>query len=353
MRNNILMSTEGCFACPIRCKRVVRAREPYATDPDYGGPEYETIAALGSLCGISDLNAIAYGNQLCNAYGLDTISTGVVIAFAMECYERGIITKEDTGGLEIRFGDEKVMIKLIEMIAKREGFGDILAEGVKRAAERIGRGAEKFAMHVKGKEIPMHEPRGKASLALAYALSPNGADHVQAPHDPLFERISEFVKPLGILRPVNRLSLGPDKVRLFIYLSLWWGLFDCLGFCKFTVVPQPAGVLQVHHIVDLVKAATGWNTSLWELMKASERVINLTRAFNIREGFTSKDDSLPDRFFQPLMFGARKGSKIHKKEFKEALRLFYEMMGWDPETGIPKKAKLRELGLDEVVSELY
>ncbi|KPV62411.1 MAG: Tungsten-containing aldehyde ferredoxin oxidoreductase [Candidatus Bathyarchaeota archaeon BA1] len=347
MKNTIVVDSEGCFACPVRCKRVVKGAEPHVTDPSYGGPEYETIAAFGSLCAVSDISSVAFANQLCNAYGLDTISTGCVIAFAMECYENGIIKRDETKGLELKFGNVNAMIKLTEMIAKREGLGDVLAEGVKRASEKIGKGAERYALHVKGKEIPLHEPRGKTGLALQYALSPSGADHLQAAHDPAFEKSVKDIEPFGILETVDRLSLGPDKVRLFKYLHLWWSLLDCLCVCKFVFLPHPVGVFKVNHLTEIVNAVTGWETSLLELMNAAERSLISARIFNIREGFTSLDDWLPERFFNPLRSSPREGAKISRDDLREAIKLFYEMMGWDEKNGEPKLAKLHELGLPQ------
>lgn len=344
MRDKIVVDNEGCFACPIQCKRLVKGIEPYQTDPSYGGPEYETIASFGSLCGVSNISAVAFANQMCNAYGLDTISTGASVAFAMECYENGILTINETGGLELKFGNADAMVKLVELIAERRGLGDVLAEGVKKASQKIGRGSEKYALHVKGKEIPMHEPRGKTGLALQYALSPSGADHLQAGHDPSFEKNVDEIKPLGILNTVDRLDLGYEKVRLFKYLNLWWSLLDCLCICKFTFAPHPVGVFKIPQIVEIVNAVTGWNTSLYELMLVAERSINMARVFNLREGFTSEDDWLPERFFEPLEKGPREGAKISKNSLKEAIALYYRMMGWD-EKGTPEPAKLYELGL--------
>ncbi len=352
LNKTILVKREGCFACPLSCKAVVRARPPYETDPDYGGPEYETIAAFGSLCGIGDLDAVAYANQLCNAYGVDTISAGVTIAFAMECFERGILTEEDTGGLRLRFGDPDSMIKALLSIVRREGFGNVLAEGVRRASEIIGRGSEKLAMHVKGKEVPMHEPRGKVGVGIMYAVSPIGADHLQCPHDPVFEREREDLRSLGIEEAVGRLDLGPAKVRALYYGMLWWGLGDCLGVCRFTLLPHSAGVLTPNHLVEVVNAVTGWQASLWELMKASERALNLVKSFNAREGFGARDDALPERFFEGLEFGTRRGQGIDRRAFREAVRLLYGMAGWDEE-GRPTRAKLCELGLEWVADELY
>jgi len=344
INSTILIGREGCFACPITCKLVVKARGKYETDPAYGGPEYETIASFGSLCGIDDINAIAYANQICNAYGLDTISAGVTIAYAMECFENGLINEEDTDGIKLKFGNSESMIKMLMKIANREGFGNLLAEGVKIASEKI-KGSEKFAMHVKGKETPMHEPRGKVGVGLMYAISPHGADHMQFAHDPVYERESNILKSIGITNPVNRLDLGPEKIKIAYYSMLWWGLLDCLGICKFTFIPHSAGVLTPNHLVEIVNAVTGWNVSLWELMKCSERALNLMRCFNIREGLTSEEDTLPKRFFEEMEFGARKGAKINEEDFRRAVKLFYEMAGWN-EDGIPRRAKLYELGIE-------
>jgi aldehyde:ferredoxin oxidoreductase len=352
MKNTILTGTDGCYACLLRCKRKVVASKPHETDPSYGGPEYETIVAFGSLCEIDDLNAIAKANQLCNAYSMDTISAGNVIAFAMESYEKGLLNNSDTGGMEFQFGNADTMLQLLEMIAHRKGVGNLLAEGVKNASEKIGKGSSRFAMHVKGKELPMHDPRGKAGLGLAYAVSPSGADHLQHAHDPVFIRPSKFMETFGITEGVDADSLGPAKVRLFVYAQLWWSLLDCLGACKFIFMPHNAGVLDSGHLVELVNATTGWDTSLWSLMKASERALNLACCFNLREGFTAADDTLPERLFEELAFGSRKGSRLDKKGFGEALHLYYEMMGWDRNTRVPTIAKLEELDLGWVAKEI-
>jgi aldehyde:ferredoxin oxidoreductase len=345
MKDTILVGRGSCYACSVRCKREVEVTEPFRVDPKYGGPEYETIGAFGSLCNIGDLKAIALANQLCGAYTIDTISAGTTIAFAMECFEKGIITTQDTGGIKLEFGNAEAMVKTVEMIGKREGFGDLLAEGVKIAAEKIGKGAEKYAMHVKGQPLPIHEPRGKTGLGLAYALSPTGADHIEAPHDPVFESEGglKFVRSLGIIETIPALDLGPRKVRMFIYLQQLYNVFNSIGICNFTAYPW--GPVSNNDLVDYVNAVTGWDTSLWELMKAGERHSNMSRIFNIREGFTAKDDTLPDRFFQPLEGGPLDGKKLDVQEFQQALKTYYQMMGWD-ENGIPQKGKLEELELE-------
>jgi len=278
---------------------------------------------------------------------MDTISTGAVVAFAMECYENGIITRKDTDGIDLKFGSAEAMLKLIEMIANRRKIGDILAEGSLRAAKKFGKGAEKLAIHVKGQECPLHEPRGKWGVGLGYAVSPTGADHLVVAHDPCFETEGDFldqIKPLGILEPINSLDLGPQKVRLFTYLQCAWSLYNVLDMCIFVGVPEQS-MFTFHNLVEIIEAATSWQTSVFELMKVAERSINLSRIFNIREGFTSKEDVLPERFFQPLQKGPLEGEYIPKDEFRRALELYYKMRGWNS-NGVPQLHKLQELDIE-------
>jgi aldehyde:ferredoxin oxidoreductase len=348
MTETILRTEEGCYACAVRCKRAVEVAEgPYATTPRYGGPEYETLGSLGSLLCIDDLAAIAKGNELCNRYTLDTISAGVAIGFAMECYENGILTKEDTEGVEFCFGNVDAMIKGLEWIAFRKNrLGDLLAEGVKIAAEKIGKGSEKYALHVKGQELPMHDPRGKTGQGLSFAVSPTGADHIEAPHDTPFAAPGPMlgrIAPLGLLEAVPTRDLGPKKVRNYTYLQFVWSLYNSLGVCNF--VAGPVWALPLNKLVDVVSAVTGWETSLWELLKAGERMVTMARVFNLREGFGRKDDTLPDRLFEPLESGPLQGKGIDRQEFQEALTMYYEAMGWDPQDGVPTAGKLAELNL--------
>ncbi len=352
MSKTILVRRGTCYGCFVRCKREVQVKEPFPVDPIYGGPEYETIAAFGSMCGIDDLKAISWANQLCNAYGLDTISTGTMISFAMECYENGILKKGDVEGLELRFGNVEAMLKMVERIGKREGIGYLLGEGIRLAVEKLGKEAEPFALHVKGMTLPLHEPRGKVGVGLGYAVSPTGPDHMEFPHDPFWatEAGISLLRPLGILEPLDVFDLGPKKVRLFIYLQQYWDLLNSLGVCMFTA--KPFGPQTLNGIVDYVKAVTGWETSLFDLLKVGERHANMARIFNLREGLTSRDDTLPERIFQPMEGGTLKGKKIDKEEFLKAVKNYYQMMGWDPESGIPRKEKLSELDLDWLI-ELY
>jgi len=340
MRDTILVAREGCFACPIRCKRAVKVEGRYQVDPKYGGPEYETLGALGSTCGVDDLEAIARGNQQCGAYSLDTISTGGTIAFAMECFENGIITKEDTGGIDLAFGNADAMLQMIEKIAHREGIGAVLAEGTKRAAAVFGKGAEQFAMQIKGQEIPMHEPRLKMALGVGYAVSPTGADHCHNYHDTMFSKagksLDEF-KALGMLEPLPADLLDGAKVRYMTYVTLQRNIANCLVYCQF--VPW-----WPDRLLALTRAVTGWNTSLFELMNVSRRAFTLTRIFNLRQGFTDKDDYLNDRFFKPFDSGPTAGVQIDREQFEKAKKLHYGMMGWN-ERGVPTEATLEELGI--------
>jgi len=347
MAATILTDEGTCFACAIACKREVEVPELEVT-PKYGGPEYETIAAGGSACGIGDLKPIAKFNQLCGQYVMDTISTGMTIAFAMECFENGILTKADTDGLELRFGNAEALLALVPKMARREGFGAVLADGAKRAAAKIGKGAERFALHVKGQEIPMHEPRGKQGLSLAYATAPVGADHMRAPQDPAYEGFhpsgGHALEPLGLCEPLPRKELSPRKVRAYYYAQHWWALASSLGVCH--LASAPLDILGATPMVNLARALTGWDTSLWELFKVAERGAALARVFNCREGFTPKDDRLPARLHEAFTSGPLQGVRIDPDTFARAVRLYHQMEGWDPETGWPTFARLAELGVE-------
>lgn len=346
MVDTILKKRKGCYACAVRCKRMVEVEsDDIKVDGKYGGPEYETVASFGSLCGNDNLEIIAKANELCNRLGMDTISAGMTIAFAMECFENNILTEEDIDGIKLSYGNQKGILEMIERIAKREGIGDLLAEGSEAAAAKIGKGAEKFVLCVKGQELAMHEPRGKVGVGIGYAVCETGADHMVIGHDTLFGKKGftlDSVKPFGILEPVDTLDLSWKKIRAFVYLQKWWSFFNMTGICDF--VPVPRGAMPAADVVALVKAATGWETSLWELMIAGERSINMARLFNLREGFTSEDDTLPDRLFEGLKKGRLKGNYIPREEFDEAISTYYSMMGWD-EKGVPTKGKLLELNI--------
>jgi aldehyde:ferredoxin oxidoreductase len=350
--SQLLKKRKGCYACPIMCKRVIALEDPvYGVDSRYGGPEYETIAALGSNLNILDLKAVAKGNEICNRYCMDTISAGMTIAFACECFEKGIITAADTGGLELRLGDPRLMLKLLEMTGRREGLGDLLAEGTARLAARWGVADSDFCLAVKGQELPLHDPRIKVGVGMSYALCTYGADHMNIPHDPSFVDPNSFsfksVNALGIYRAMPATQISNDKVRSFVILENFWRMLDSLGLCVFGFAPR--GVMPLDTLTACIRAATGWNVSLHDLMQAAERSSMLARAFNSREGFSIRDDRLPGRLFDPKPNGPNAGARIFSEdEFKAALETYYAIIGCDPRSGRPMPGKLLEMNLEWV-----
>jgi aldehyde:ferredoxin oxidoreductase len=322
----------------------------------YGGPEYETIGLHGSNLGVDDIVAVAAANERCNALGLDTISTGVTLSWAVECFERGLLNTSDTHGIELKWNDPATYLELIDQIAHRRGFGDLLAEGSRQAARIVGRDTEQYAIQVKGQELPSHEPRGKWGVALGYAVSPTGGDHLQAAHDPWFTKPGdryedrpvgwvdlEDLSPVGLLDPVPAEDISGAKVRLFTYLQYIWGLHDVMDWCIFTFVPE-FRAMSLNQMVEIVRSITGWNTSLFELMKAGERGVTMARAFNVIHGFTAADDTIPERFFEPMRGGTLQGHAIDRGAFAKGLELYYGMMGWTRD-GRPTQAKLEELAV--------
>jgi aldehyde:ferredoxin oxidoreductase len=345
VKDTVGVGMGSCFACVVACKKEVKVNEPWTVDPDYGGPEYETLASLGSNCGVSDLKAVCKANELCQRYSIDTISTGVTISFAMECFENGLLTKADTGGMDLSFGNAESLIKMVEMIGEKRGLGKLLAEGTKRAAEQIGNGAEEFAVNVKGQEVPMHDPRLKRGEALGYAISPTGADHVHNIHDTfLYPQLPKSYNSLGVLETVPIEDFGPKKVRLYKYVGEWRTLNNFLVMCLFT----PWSVVQK---AEIVRSVTGWNTTTFELMKVVERGNTLARIFNLREGFTEKDDWLPPRFFKPKTSGALSKTAVNPEDLQNAKLIYYDMMGWT-EQGVPKQSALDELDISWAANKI-
>ena len=343
IKDTIRIGMEGCYACPVRCKKVVELKKPYVVDPAYGGPEYETLGALGSNCGIDDLNAVSRASALCNAYAIDTISTGGAIAFAMECYENGLISKDDTDGIELTFGNTEAMLQMVEKIARREGIGDVLAEGTARAAKKIGKGAEAFSIQVKNLELPMHEPRLNKALALGYMVNPHGADHCCNMIDIAFNDQAEnpmvTVKdavPLGLSSAPFE-DIGPKKIALLKVVQLKKIIFDSLALCQF--LPY-----SYEQTADVTAAVTGWNTSVMEQLRAAERMLTMARMFNVRQGLTDEDDKLPSRFFSPTTKGALSDTSLDPDQLDTAKQYYYNLMGWDNK-GVPTPEKLEELGI--------
>jgi aldehyde:ferredoxin oxidoreductase len=310
-------------------------------DPEYGGPEYEALAAFGSTCGVSDLKAICKANEMCNAYSLDSISCGVSIAFAMECYEKGLLTNKDTGGLELKFGNTEAMVRAVELIARREGIGDLMAEGTKRMAEKLGHGSIDYAMQVKGLEFPMHDPRAKFTLGMGYAVNPHGADHCANMNDQMLIVPGpqlNALHSLGILEPMPGDEMSPRKVVAFHAQHSFCIIRDSAVVCSF--VP-----FTIEQIVNLIKASTGWDTGTVEMMRVADRTVTLARMLNMRQGFSAEDDKLPERVFQQHIGGPAANTTPYDKEKLEKMKAYYyKVMGWD-EKGVPTPDTLNALDI--------
>ena len=331
MSKTILYKQYACYRCLIACGREVNVKDGKYAGLMGAGPEYETCASLGMLCMNDNLEAVSKANDLCNRYGLDTISTGNVIAFAMECYEKRLITKDEVG-LDLTWGNADAIVEMVNRIGKREGFGAVLGEGVRIASERIGKGAGGFAVHVKGLEVPMHDPRAFKGMGLQYATSHRGACHLRGMMYHIEQ--GERVPDLGIHKRYERFTVD-DKAEPVIAMQNWHDVLDAMIMCKFAIVP-PASVLAMLQMV------TGWDYKLPDLLKAGERAYNLKRLINARYGMTKKDDTLPKRLLlEPLPDGGCKGSVV---ELDRMLPEYYRLRGWDAE-GMPTPEKLRELGL--------
>lgn len=332
----MVKSKRACWNCPIACWRYVKVDEgPYAGLELKRGPEYETLTALGSLLLNGRLDVIIMANLLCNQYGLDTISTGVCIAFAMECYERGIINEQDAMGLSLKWGNAEAILKMIEAIGERKGLGNILAEGVKRASEKIGMGSEKFAMHVKGLEMPMHDPRAFSGMGLQYAISNRGACHLQG----LILRLEqgERMTDLKIYGRLDRFEIK-GKGNVLATVQNWHEVLESLIICKFLGMPPG-------HMPGLYMLTTGIPTTLEQMLQVGERIYNIKRMFNVKCGLTRKDDTLPYRIMnEGLSEGGTLGNFISHEDLNVMLNEYYAARGWD-ENGIPTDETLERLGL--------
>jgi aldehyde:ferredoxin oxidoreductase len=330
---------EGCFNCPIRCKKKIRdIQGRWFVDSVYGGAEYETLVSFGSNLLIDDLEAICKAHEICNRYGMDTISAGATIAFAMECFENGLVSEKDVDGLNLRFANVEAMLAILEKIARREGMGDLLSRGSKKAAEEIGRGSMEFAIQVKGLEIPYHEPRLNQGLGLHYSLHAPGADHVTGVIDSGLPSLMATWESLDVAEMMPPTELSARKVRMVYELGLLRGLPNHLGLCSF--MPWNA-----KEYGEAVEAATGWEVTLYKLMKAAERGMTMMRLFNLREGLTREDDRLPARLHAPPSDGPLKGVAMDPEALRKSQEMYYQMMGWDKD-GIPTQACLAALDLE-------
>ena len=334
-----------CAGCPVRCSQLTLAK----TGPYAGmlaeGPEFETMYSFGGQTGVDDLDSIIAADRFADEFGIDTISAGVTIGFAMELFEKKLLTVADTGGLSLNFGNHEAMVKLIQLMTFREGIGEILSDGVKIAAEKIGKGSDKYAMHVKGLELPGYDVRGAKAHGLNYATAFTGADHNRG------YAIQEIFG-LPIPFPTNRFNID-DKGKLTMWnQDVRMATCDCPPMCCF-ILDTALAAIALQNTAELMDAITGVAYTSEEVMKVGERVNNLARAFNVREGFSRSDDTLPERILtEPLKEGASKGHFISKEDFEKMLDEYYMERGWDIHTGIPTKEKLDELGLGYVAEQL-
>ncbi len=350
-----LKERDTCQACPINCKQVFEheSDNPYQKlDPTYGGPEYEAMAAFGSNCGVDDNLAVSKANELANAYGLDAISTGASIAFVMECFENELISVADTGGLEFRWGNADLLVQAVEMIGQRQGFGDVLAEGVNRMSQRFGPETEPFNLTIKGQELPMHEPRLKHAMGIGYAVAPVGADHMMNMHDTGFvregddlDRVNSALPEGEKVHPQPADEIDENKMRIFYNELNWMHFQDCAINCHFYPYSY-------EHLAQALSGVTGIEYAIQDILAVGARAQTLSRLFNLREGLTAVDDRLPKRVRKAFQSGPIAGKEITAETLAWAKRRYYEMMGWDGETAVPTQSCLEQLQLDQLLAEV-
>ncbi|MGD9368649.1 MAG: aldehyde ferredoxin oxidoreductase family protein, partial [Desulfobacteraceae bacterium] len=333
------VGSEHCYGCPVGCSQLKLAKEkPYAgilTE----GPEFETMYSFGGVTGVENIDAIIAADRLADELGFDTISSGVTVAFAMELYEKGILTKEDTGGLELNFGNHEAMVALLNQMAYREGFGAVLADGSREAAKKIGKGSEKYAMQVKGLELPAYDVRGAKAHGLNYATSYTGADHCRG---------YAFQEIFGVPIPheVDRFTVEGKGALTMWNQDLRTATTDAPTMCGFLMDMAVPGIA-AQNTASLVEAVTGLAFTEEAVQIVGERINNLARVFNTRAGLTRSDDTLPERLLtEPIPGGASKGHFISRQELNQMLDEYYAARGWDVETGAPTRDKLLSLGLD-------
>jgi aldehyde:ferredoxin oxidoreductase len=335
MREKFVIRDKACPACPIACSKITSVASGHFAGAKTDGPEYETIYAFGSGCENSSMESIIHADMLCDQLGMDTIACGVTIAFAMECFEKGIITLKDTGNLALRFGNEEVIPVILRQMARREGFGEVLADGVRAAASRIGKGSEQFAMHAKGMELGGYDPRGVKSQALVLACGPRGGCHHAGGYVIHAELVSGNFDRMAVRGKGSLVKMARDLRAVM----------DSAIYCAFL-----ASAYKLDVAAQMIGAATGWEIDEGELIQAGERISNIERMYNVREGLRRDDDTLPERLLHdPLPDGPSAGAVLGK-DFDLMVDELYEVCGWDPKTGVPLPDTLQRLGLDSIIS---
>lgn len=341
MEERILVERDNCTACPIRCKRVVETEfAGEKVEAKFGGPEYETIAAFGSLCLNDNLDAIALANQKCNQYGLDTISTGNIISFLMEAAENGKVK------LDLKWGDTKGIIQIIEKIAFREGIGDLIAEGIDHLANELN--AKEFATMIKNQEVPMHDPRGKTAFGLSYATTPRGGQHMEGIHDTPYLESEPVTPELGVTETMDRFDWEGKPRVAKIYEDLQ-SFTNSLIMCAFTNV-MTGEDYNYPQIRDLVKATTGLEIGPDEMLKIGERNYLLLKLHAAKDGYKRRDDGLPKRLKEPLPNGASAGKPIPDRVLQEKIDEYYKLRGFGKHG--PTDQKLKDIGLSEFIGEI-
>jgi aldehyde:ferredoxin oxidoreductase len=329
----------ACYQCPIACGGLIReGKGKYKYEAGSHRPEYETLAMFGTNCLNSNLESIIKANDICNRSGLDTISTAATIAFAIECFENGLITKADTDGIEMTWGNHRAIVAMTEKLARREGFGAILANGVKAAAEKIGKDADRYAIHIQGQEMPAHDPKYATDLATTYRLDPTPARHTQG---------SEERHPPGLIPRYDRRSFI-DRAEIHKKGNNFHHIVNCSGMCDFVYGTLPT----VDAVAEFMRAVTGWDVTTDELVRTGERIANIRQVFNIREGLNPLQFKVPDRVVgkPPKKEGPLAGVTIDENVLYNE---YLAAMDWDLKTAKPSKKKLQELGLEDVARELW
>ena len=328
----------ACWHCPFGCGGYMKeGTGEYKYEAGAHKPEYETLCMFGTNCLNTNLESIIKVNDICNRAGLDTISAGAAMSFAIECYENGIITKADTDGIEMTWGNHESIVAMTEKLAKREGFGDVLADGIKVAAEKIGKGAEQYAIHIHGQEVPAHDPKLGHHFATTYKLDSTPARHTQG---------SEGMAPPGLLPSFDQKSFS-GRAEAHKIGANFLHIINSLGMCEFMYWATP----HVNVVPEFLNAITGWDVTIDELVKTGERISNLRQAFNIREGLNPLQFKVPDRLLgrPPQKEGPVAGVTVDEDTLAKE---YMAAMDWDPKTAKPSKKKLQELGLDDVAKEL-
>jgi aldehyde:ferredoxin oxidoreductase len=333
----------GCSTCPIRCGALIKIPDgPFASQDELHRPEYETIAALGPLCRNDNPEAVIRANEICNRTGLDTMGVGNAVAFAMECWEQGLIGPEDTGGLEVEWGDPNAIVTLVQQMAEREGLGALLADGSKAAAEKIGKGSEQYAMTIGGRAIPYHDPRMAPSEGAFFIGDATPAQHM----GPQGMAVLENGAPIGedpLLQPGEQVEFFGDydkKGDIYARGAAYGQLLTSTGMCALYVQ------FYSPPIVELIRPVTGWDMDYEEGLETGRRILTLRQAFNVREGAKPADFKFPKRFETPLAVGPGEGQKV---DFETLRDHYFVAMGWDSKTGRPSKQTIKSLGIEDAL----